>query len=223
MLAIQKVKMYWEKDNRTPEGSVMRRDFYKPTRITPEISLDGKGIFICERNYIQDDKVYSESDYGKLYGNRYINASGPSISMEQERRRMHILKMQNQENKWKGYFVSDVTDIEIPGIIVTEEDGKYRVKWYSFEHGYQPVRTGYNEDYHTRGSVCEGQKILCHTAFTLDEGEGGKISFNYRFTGYSGQHYEQYCIYFLNVEELEQNSFVKSEYQYEYSQLADLF
>ena len=51
----------------------------------------------------------------------------------------------------------------------------------------------------------------------------GKVLFNYRYTGYHGQHYEQYCMYFLNTDSLTHNAFVQAEYTYEYDRLADLF
>lgn len=189
MLAVQIVKMYWKKENRTPQGSIMRRDYYKPVRIKESVPLDSKDamVFVNWRDYIQTDKVYPTTDY------------------------------------YEGSFYSDLTEVDIPGIEIVKEDDAYRIKWYSFENGYQPVRKGYNEDYNLKGAKNQGKRICCETAFVLNKAEAGKVLFNYRYTGYYGQHYEQYCMYFLNIDCLTHNAFVQAEYTYEYDRLDDLF
>lgn len=223
MLAIQKIEMYWLKENRTPEGSVMRREFYKPARLKETVDLNGNGIFVNERNYIQMDKVYLATDYRIQHGNPYANSCGLTKKQEEERRHQHLLEVQNRARKNEGIFYETPDHVELPGILIVEEEDGYRVKWYSFENGFQPVRTGHNEDYCVKGSKCKGKRLLCETAFCLKKGESGKIQFNYRYTSFMGQHYEQYCIYFLNAEKLEQNSFVQAQYEKEYNQLVNLF
>lgn len=193
MFAIQSIKMYWEKENRTPQGAIMRRDYYKPARLDADVPLNKNGIFVNTRNYIQMDKIIFAGDF------------------------------QKERAKKPWCYCEKVSDIDIPGVVVAEEEKEYIVKWYSLENGYQPVRRGYNEDYHVVGAKCQGKRICCQTAFRLRQGEAGKLLVNYRYTGYDGQHYEQYCIYFLNIVELKQNSFVCADYQKECNQLVDLF
>lgn len=115
-----------------------------------------------------------------------------------------------------GLFYSDVEAINIPGIKVVKEADVYRIRWYSLEHGYQPVRKGYNEQR-------LGRNIRCETAFVLEKGESGKIEYNYRYTSYHGQHYEQYCIYFIHADNITYHSFVNANYEKVYTELADLF
>lgn len=78
MLAIQCIKMYWTKENRTPQGSVMRRTYYAPAPIDASVILESNDAecFVQRRLYVQTDKVYTHTDYNRRYGNRYINATG---------------------------------------------------------------------------------------------------------------------------------------------------
>lgn len=209
MLAIQYIKMYWMKENRTPKGSVMRKKYYTPEKIDSSVILEPResDYFIQKRFYIQKDKVYVSTDYNKLLGNGYINSTG--------------LTEAEQDNL--GLFYSDVKDIDIPGIEILKEGDDYRIRWYSLENGYQPVRRGYNEEYYLKNMKCSGKQIKCETAFVLQKGESGKIEYNYRYTSYRGQHYEQYCIYLINTDQITHKSFMKAKYEKEYIELADLF
>ncbi len=218
MLAIQCVNMYWTKENRTPEGSVMRKAYYAPTLIDSSVALDKDNAeyFLQKRFYIQKDKIYTTTEYNRLYGNRYINAKGSTEAQEKEKKRKYLLDQNRMEQENLGSFYSDVDTIQIPGIEILKEEDAYRIRWYSLEHGYQPVRRGYDEKGWSRD-------IKCETAFILDKGEAGKIEYNYRYTGYYGQHYEQYCVYFINTEQITHDSFVKANYEKVYSELADLF
>jgi len=202
MLAIQCIKMYWTKENRTPKGSVMRKEYYFPEQIDSSVLLEPNesDCFVQKRFYTQMDKVYISTEYNKLFGNR-----------------------NNTEKDNLGIFLSDVKDVEIPGIEIVKEDDDYRIRWYSLENGYQPVRKGYNEVYNLKNCKCSGKQIKCETAFVLHKGEAGKIEYNYRYTSYHGQHYEQYCIFFVNTECLTYSLFVKAKYEKTYSEMADLF
>ena len=223
MLAVQIVKMYWEKENRTPKGSIMRRGYYKPAGINENVILDSKDalVFVNWRDYIQTDKVYPATDYYMKHAPWRV--TGVTSADKVERERKYLLEQQTLAKNNEGCFYSDLAEVDIPGIEIVKEDDAYRIKWYSFENGYQPVRTGYNEDYNLKGSKNRGKRICCETAFILNKAEAGKVLFNYRCTSYYGQHYEQYCMYFLNTDSLTHNAFVQAEYTYEYDRLADLF
>ena len=217
--------MYWEKDNRSPEGAVGRREFFRPAKIedTVDLGMKDKEVFLQKRWYIQTDKVYSYTDYNKIYGNRGVNAQGPTEAKREERIRKYLLEQSITENKDKGTFLTDISEVLIPGIEIEKMEDGYKVKWYSLMHGYVPVRNGYNEDYMRKGTAAYGQRIKCETAFILHENESGQIHYNYRCTGYYGQHYEQFCIYFLNIDDLKYNSFIKADYKKIYEDMVDLF
>lgn len=223
MLAVQKIKIYWEKNNRTPDGSVMRRDYLRPAKLSDKADLFGSGIFVNERDYIQTDKIYLNTDYQMKFGNRFVNASGFPESAVTERKRKHILEMQKLADKNEGCFYREGADIDIPGILISEENGAYRIKWYSLENGYAPVRTGYNEDFYVDGAKFSGRNICCRTAFVLENGENGKVEYNYRYSDAGGQHYEHYCIYFLNTDVLKRSSFICANYVKNCIQLEHLF
>ena len=48
MLAVLKIRMTWTKENRTPEGAVLREQYCKPVRIEEDVPLLGEGIFLKE-------------------------------------------------------------------------------------------------------------------------------------------------------------------------------
>lgn len=123
----------------------------------------------------------------------------------------------------KGVYLSNLFDIKVPGIEVFYDDESYVVKWHSLENGYQPVRTGYNEDFNNPQSICMGKRIKNVTAFTLSKGEAGRLQYNYRYTSDYGQHYEQFTIYILHTDKLEHNSFVKATYSKQYDEMEDFF
>ncbi|MBO5088436.1 MAG: hypothetical protein J6C01_07160 [Lachnospiraceae bacterium] len=106
MLAIQCVNMYWTKDNRTPKGSVMRKAYYAPTVIDSSIILEQNNMeyFLQKRFYIQKDKIYTDTEYNRLYGNRYINAKGPTKAQEQEKKRKFLLEQNRIERANLGLF-----------------------------------------------------------------------------------------------------------------------
>ena len=132
MLAIQFIKMYWEKENRTPEGSVMRRVYFNPEKIDASVILasDGADCFLQKRLYIQKDKVYTGTEYNKLFGNRWNHAPRPSEAKMQERKRQFLLAQNSMEKDNLGLFYADVKHIDIPGIEIIKEKDDYRIRWY---------------------------------------------------------------------------------------------
>jgi hypothetical protein len=225
MLAIQYIRMYWEKENRSPKGAIMRRDFFKPEQIDSNIKLGFEKCeyFLQKRWYVQTDKVYENTEYNKLFMNRYVNACGSTDAKRTERIHKYLLEQNIAEKNNKGVYLSSVEDIIIPGLEILNENDSYRIKWHTLQRGYQPVRTGYNEDFNNPKSVCKGQRIKNETAFVLQQGEAGLIQYNYRYTSYHGQHYEQFCIYMLHTNQLKHNSFVNALYEKRYEEMADLF
>ncbi|MBR1852404.1 MAG: hypothetical protein IJ794_04390 [Lachnospiraceae bacterium] len=225
MLAIQYTRMLWRKENRTPEGAVARREYFKPIRIEDEVQLEGAegdsggGIFLQKRWYIQSDKIYPYSEYNRLLRTPPIK----TYELREESLRKYLMEHNRREKEDRGLFLLDVKDVDIPGIEIKVLDEGYEIIWYSLEKRYQPVRTGYNQKYHVKGSTAQGKRLKCETAFVLKKGEAGVVKYNYRYTSYSGQHYEQFCIYFVNVDELRRDSFVKADYTKVYDEMADLF
>jgi hypothetical protein len=224
MLAIQYIRMYWEKENRSPKGAVMRRNFFKPEQIDSNIELGSEKCeyFLQKRLYVQTNKVYENTEYNKLF--RSVNVCGPTDAERTERIRKYLLEQNIAEQNNKGVYLSSVDDIIIPGLEILNENDSYRIKWHTLQYGYQPVRIGYNEDFNNPKSDFKGQRIKNETAFVLQQGEAGLIQYNYRYSdGYHGQHYEQFCIYMLHTNQLEHNSFVNALYEKKYEEMADLF
>ena len=63
MLAILLVEMMWYKEDRTPDGAVLRRSYYHPVKIEEEVDLSGKGVFYKQCYYQQQGTtVFSNGD-----------------------------------------------------------------------------------------------------------------------------------------------------------------
>ncbi len=242
MLAIQENFVRWEKNSRTPQGSVERKPCFLPHKIDESVDLNGSGIFVCKNIYYQYDTIYTPEEIRKNYNstnarwwdskdtnlimqaNRAVYWGGnPKLPVHDEHEHF-LLKLDKLQEQRKGMFYKNISETDISGIDIVDENGKYTIKWLSFElKAFKPIRSGYNEDFNRKGAKAQGKRIMCKTAFILDKGESGKVDFNYRVTGEYGQHYEQYSIYFVNTDKLEYDSFLNGKYQYKYSQMADLF
>ena len=100
MLAIQYIRMFWRKENRTPEGAVARREYFKPVKIDGEVKLEsiegnlGGAVFLQNRWYIQSDKVYPYAEYNRLFSSLPIKTYEP----REETLRKHLLEQNRKEN-----------------------------------------------------------------------------------------------------------------------------
>lgn len=64
MLAVLKIRMTWTKENRTPEGAVLREQYCKPVRIEEDVPLLGEGIFLKECDCEQvGSQIFSNYDF----------------------------------------------------------------------------------------------------------------------------------------------------------------
>ena len=218
MLAIQKIRIVWDKKDRTPEGAAERQKYLGPFKIKDSVCLEGDGIFINHCDFIQDTKVYDYDVY--FYEMSEFNAETSPVPYDSFRRSL----LHNREYRAvkDGIFTDDP---RIPSIIVTQEDGAYRIKWHSLincNNCYRPIRHGHNEDFNNRKSQFCGMNVTCETAFILNPGESGVIEYNYRYS-HETQHYERYCVYFVNTDKLDYNTFTKADYKNKYDQTVVLF
>ncbi|MBQ9605367.1 MAG: hypothetical protein IJR45_08135 [Firmicutes bacterium] len=242
MLAIQENFVRWEKNSRTPQGAAERKSCFLPHKIDESVNLNGDGIFVCQNIYYQYDTICTPEEIRRKYSrtnarwwdsedtylisqaNSAIYWGGnPKLPVHDEREHF-LLKLDKLQAQRKGMFYKTLSETDVSGIDIIDENGKYTVKWLSSEYsGFKPIRSVYNEDYNRKGAKAQGKRIMCETAFILDKGESGRIDFNYRCAGEYGQHYRQYSIYFINTDKLEYDSFLNEKYGYKYSQMADLF
>lgn len=221
MLAIQKIQISWTKSDRTPKGAVEREKIIKPQEIIPHVCKEENGYFINELDYRQNGKIYTPHE---AFDKMIENMNYHSNIIETAKMKKRKLLERNKHNTWmEGRFTDD---LHIPGIIVTEDGDKYRIKWYSLEGDYYPVRNGHNEDFNNRNSSFYGKNIICETAFILGNGESGMIGYNYRCVSEEEDHaryYERYVLYFVNTTFLSEDTFTSADYRYKYDQSAILF
>ncbi len=224
MLAVLQIRMEWTKDSRTPRGSAIRREYYKPVKIENDVYLSGEGIFLKTCNYYQQNEiVVNAKERIKRYKQRQNKkTSGMPFTASEENEQRRLQRCENQIRKEKGAFYPP-EKIQIPCVEIKEEaDSVYRVKWSDSLHG-KPKRCGGNEDLYRKGTKLCGRVHTCNeTAFLLKEKEAGILKYNYRFTGYEGQWYECYYVYLVNTDTLYTDVFLR-DYDFIYDKLADLF
>lgn len=121
MLAVLKIRMTWTKENRTPEGAVLREQYCKPVRIEEDVPLLGEGIFLKECDCEQvGSQIFSNYDF--------------AAQREKKKKNKPSTGLDNYRNKRKGYFYDNLgleKRLLLPCIrIVEEADGCYRIKWF---------------------------------------------------------------------------------------------
>lgn len=184
MLCLLYVTVSWTKDDRNPQGSLIRKQYIKPYPVdTYSVPFDNELVFRTHLHYEQN---------------------GENMTLKKDSR------------------VSDLQETRIWNIAIEKEGDSYRIKWHEEDIG-DVNRRGGNEDYGRKGaSLRSYPNRLNETAFVLNPGQSGVVSWNNRFTSYYGQSYMHYQAYFINAESLDVNMFER-EYDFEYKQLADLF
>lgn len=224
MLAILLVEMMWYKEDRTPDGAVLRQSYYHPVKIEEEVDLSGKGVFYKQCYYQQQGTtIFSNGDILEKQSLKQKKKKCRTPFMQKhEREERSAARWMRGVQKKRGSFYS-VEKIEIPCIAISEEENEiYRIKWYDNGCG-MPRRRGGNEDLYKKGAKLAGKpNTLNETAFLLSEGQSGLLKYNYRYTSYEGQWYRCYYVYMVNEKQLTYDIFLR-DYDYEYSQLADLF
>lgn len=221
MLAVLCIKMIWDKDNRTPEGSLMRKQYFEPVMIEKDVSLQGNGVFFKTCVYRQSgNEIIADKDIYMAENENLLQKEKEKIVINEQE---HHLKGRWKEclQREKGSFIP-LEKIMLPCIEIVEEEDYYRIKW--FDGGLGCIRRqGGNEDFGKKGAKLSGRpNTLNETAFKLCVGQSGRIRWNNRYASYHGQWYEQYQLYFVNASELTRDIFVR-KYDYSYEQMADLF
>ncbi len=220
MIAVLKIEMEWTKESRTPNGAMQRKNYYCPVKIEEDVELSGCWVFLKCLNYCQtrDKVVYCNKSFDEEICKQKKGKAFTGIDEYKER----LALLGNRTiAKDRGAFYN-MDKLRIPCVSILEEGEVYRIKWFDSQEG-MPRRRGGNEDLYKKGSICAGQpNRLNETAFILRQGQAGILKYNYRYTGYDGQYYRCYYVYIVNAKNLTRNIFIR-DYDFEYSQLADLF
>lgn len=224
MLAVQLIKLIWEKDQRNPKASAERQKLLRPLHL--ECDLKGSGIFFNENIYYQTNSgviSFSESQRNFVY---YIYDNFP-VKTNGNRLDRDLLQIREDEIRKKGSFYAAPEDIRITSVQIVPQENSYRIMWHYQEEvgppAYMPIRRGRNEAFNDINSTFYGKNLLNETAFVLGENESGRMMYNYRITECERPYYELYCVYFVNTDKLSQDTFTKAEYKYDYERMAYLF
>lgn len=221
MLAVLYIKMIWYKDNRTLEGSLMRKQYFEPVMIENDVSLQGNGVFLKTCAYHQSgNEIIAGIDVYMAENEKLSQKEKEKIVINEQE---HHLKGQWKEclQREKGSFIP-LEKIILPCIEIVGEEDCYRIKW--FDDGLGCIRRrGGNEDFRKKSAKLSGQpNTLNETAFKICDGQSGRVRWNNRYASYHGQWYEQYQLYFVNTSGLTRDIFVR-KYDYSYEQMVDLF
>ncbi len=229
MLAVLKIRMKWNKENRTPKGAVQREQYYKPVQIEEDVSLAGKGIFLKESDYEQmGSQIYSDQEYAAQRKQAVLKKKNKPFAGLDRYEEQSAYRAEQARQKRKGTFYADILALEKRDLlrcisIIEEGNDCYRIKWFDQGIG-MPRRRGGNEDFMKRGAKLAGQpNVLNETAFILKKGESGLLKYNFRMQYFDGeQYYLCFYVYMVNTDVLTRDAFLR-KYDYEYEQMADLF
>ena len=229
MLAVLKIRMKWNKENRTPKGAVQREQYYKPVQIEEDVSLAGKGIFLKECDYEQmGSQIYSDQEYAAQRKQAVLKKNNKPFAGLDRYEEQSAYRAEQARQKRKGTFYADILALEKRDLlrcisIIEEGNDCYRIKWFDQGIG-MPRRRGGNEDFMKRGAKLAGQpNVLNETAFILKKGESGLLKYNFRMQYFDGeQYYLCFYVYMVNTDVLTRDVFLR-KYDYEYEQMADLF
>jgi len=227
MLAIQLIHINWEKEFRAPDYSAKRRPVWETKLLTPDIDLNGSGVFLNVCDYVQEkDGIIPLTDSSRYRSDTAVTTMiRGNIRNKDEINRKTLIRLNEIARSNKGRFFEGLSELDLPGVEINENEDGFDCIWYSLNDAHHvPVRTGSNINFNNRSSKARGQRIKCVKAFTLGKGESGKMMYNYRVRGWHGGYtYSQYVIYFVNTDKLSLDTFVKSEYCKSFEEMADLF
>lgn len=186
MLAVLLIEMKWYKNDRTPAGAVLRKQFYTPKEIDEGVDLSGSGIFYKQCYYCQS-------------GDYVITNEGVADSF-----------------KSRCFFYSlDDLNIPCIAIS-EESENSYRIKWYDNGQGMPRRKGGNEDFHKKGARFAGQPNILNETAFVLEEGKSGLLKYNYRYTSYEGQWYKCYYVYIVNEKKLTYDIFLRDyDYEYD--------
>lgn len=216
MLAIQIIRITWTKEHRNPEASVQRRQVFRPHSLSEQADLHGSGVFLNTISYLQmQNEILTSAAYKRKF-TRYFDENA---------QHRYLLNIAKAEQAHSGMWFACPEELHFPCVNIRQEGSAFRILWHHDDtySGKHPIQTGHNEEFHDSHSPFCGKNLRNETAFLLQNGESGRIQYNYRVTTYEGQHYEQYCIYFVHTDTLTHDLFKFADYTHEYNQLAYLF
>lgn len=216
MLAVQMIQITWTKEHRNPEASVQRRQFLRPHPLSEQADLHGSGIFLNRLDYLQSQgEILTSAAYKRKF-TRYSDENA---------QHRYLLNISKAEQAHSGMWFARPEELQLPCVNIRQEGSAFRIFWHqdTTYSGKRPIRTGHNEEFYDSHSPFCGKNLCNETAFILQNGESGRMQYNYRVTTYEGQYYEQYCIYFVHTDIMTPDLFTSADYTHEYNQLAHLF
>ncbi|MCM1091780.1 MAG: hypothetical protein NC092_09915 [Butyrivibrio sp.] len=133
----------------------------------------------------------------------------------------------NEAYRFQAY--TSVRDLNLTNLSVQSDSESYEVTFFCDEHrSHRPIRRGHNKDYHNMESALYRHDILNETAFSLRQGQYGRVIWNERRIDYdTGEWYYHLHIsnlmYALDSGEMPQKDiFLLGEPNFMYKQMAAL-
>ncbi|MCR5166797.1 MAG: hypothetical protein K6C13_06250 [Oscillospiraceae bacterium] len=185
------------------------------------MNADGN-IFLQTLSYYQNynGDIFPEEEYLSQKF-RYSQNEGRDTDLSDSLAHRLNMRLAEIRNTRMGKWYETAEEIVIPSIEIFGTDEGHEVFWYSMESSYFPFGKGYNVNFDRKGSHVKRKRVKCERAFVVNKGEAGVLRYNYRFS-HGAQHYEQYCIYIVDTDILDHNTFTSADYKKEYDEMAYL-
>jgi len=133
-----------------------------------------------------------------------------------------------ENDKYRFQFYPSVQDLNLTNLSIQPDMESYEVTFfYDEQRSGLPGRRGHNKDYQNPNSPLYRHDILNETAFTLGQGQYGRVIWNERKRDYdTGEWYYQLHIVNLlhSITKMPKaNIFLTHKLNYEYKQMATLY
>ena len=223
MLLIQEIDLTWGKEERGGECARVRQSF--PLAWPMDKSQLEGAVTVQRLSFFQKgETILDAAQESRKSLEVYLPHLG--FSPEKIQREIEQRLFQIRQNRFQSY--SSTAELNLTNLSLTPSGTEMEVTFFYDEHrSGMPHRRGHNKDYCCPQSPLYGKDCLNETAFSLAQGQYGRIVWNERRTDYDTREwYYQLHVYNLICMEIDQASqavFTEREPDLKYEQLAVLY
>ncbi len=226
MLIIQKICLQWGKKVRGADGDKVRSQFPHVYPIAPQTVQEG--VLVQNLNFYQNKSTILDAIQEEKYLAEKYRPQWEQRGQTPERIQWELHDRISWIKKYQYQNYAAIQEINLANLSICREDDKLKLSFFYDERRCgAPFRRGHNKDYHNQDSPFYARDVLNETAFTLSQGQYGRILWNERCTDCDeGTWYYQlhiYNLYHMQGETIPCDLFTERMPDCQYQQLARLF
>ncbi len=226
MVIIQEICLQWDKEERSADGDKARRRFSHAYPLAPQTAQ--RDVLVQSLYFYQNKTTFLDAIQEQYYLTEKYRPQWEQSGQTPERieREMHDRIAYIKRYQYQNY--GSVKDVNLANLSIRREEDNLKLSFYYDEHrSGAPFRRGHNKDYHNQDSPLYARDVLNETAFTLSQGQYGRILWNERRTDCDrGTWYYQlhiYNLYYTQSRDIPGDLFTAKVPDHQYQQLASLY